>query len=126
MAPMTGLIRRCPRCKDARPLNEIVCQTTGEDGTSCAFPLINVRPTPNGTMPEPSSRPVAPVSQSDSARCPKGHNIEAGDRICVTCGAEIGAPVTASESTTPEAPRRIEDWTVLEALEDEPGEAVIY
>lgn len=126
---MNGLIRRCPKCKEARPLNEIICQATGQDGTSCAFPLINVRPTPNGAMRLPPSKPAAPepnVPQPGPTLCPNGHNIEEGDRICVTCGAQIGAAATIPEPTPPETPRRIEDWTILETLEDEPSEAVLY
>jgi primosomal replication protein N'' len=129
---MIGLIRRCPKCHEARPLNEIICQTPGEDGASCNFPLINVRPTPNGatrkapSIPDPPGPHPNPGPQTGPVRCPNGHVIEEGDRICIICGAEIVAAAAEPKSTTPEAPRRIEDWTVLETLKGETAEAAAY
>ena len=122
---MTGLIRKCPKCKGSRPLNEIICQATIQDGSPCAFPLINVRPTPDGGIQAPSGVPAA-SPQLGPGLCPNGHSIEEGDRICVECGAQVGVAVTAPEPILPKTPLRIGEWTVLETLDDEPGEAALY
>jgi primosomal replication protein N'' len=124
---MTGLIRRCPKCKGARPLNEIVCQTVREDGVECSFPLLGVRPTANITIhAAPRGSPATeerPPIEDSRPRCPNGHAIEDGDSICMTCGADVLSPTVETE---PAPQIVIGEWIVLDVLDDNGSEADLY
>ena len=104
---MTGLIRRCPKCKEARPLNEIVCQTPGADRMVLRLPAHQCASHPERRDRQPPidlSRPSVTSTLSLNgvrALCPNGHDIEEGDRICMTCGAQFGAPATEPEPLMP-------------------------
>jgi hypothetical protein len=96
----------------------------GEDGVECSFPLLGVRPTANITInvaPLTSPAPEEPPPKNDP-RCPNGHAVEAGDTICLACGAELRAPTTEPEPDS----IRIGEWIVLDGLDDNGGEADLY
>jgi primosomal replication protein N'' len=120
---MSRMIRRCPKCHEARHLSEVACESTLADGEKCLYPLLNIKMTAlmDAAQVEPSSGTVsAPQPPASALACPNGHEIEPGDRICIVCNAQISTDLPSAENPVE---RTIDGWQVLSSLESEADEA---
>ncbi|MEO1600413.1 MAG: AAA domain-containing protein [Pseudomonadota bacterium] len=109
---MTDLVKICPRCGSARPLNEVMCRN--DIGGECGFLLVGVPPVhPEAKSPQAPT----PVPSLAMPTCPNGHPIEPGDIMCGTCGEIIEEPGPAPTSPDPQEsvpePTVIDGWTVV-------------
>ncbi len=85
------MMRLCPNCHTERSVAESFCE--GEvDGMNCGWPLSGVPIRQEGWRP-----PVAPTAEAPQLRCTNGHDVEQGDLMCATCGADVD--ITAAGST---------------------------
>src|SRR5215210_497943 len=83
-------VRPCPRCGEARPAEEIVCQGRFHE-QACHWSLIDILPIPElATDAEPSILAVEPPTQVSTStvtgHCRNGHPLEAGEFMCMVCG----------------------------------------
>lgn len=113
-APEVELIKRCPNCKSERPASELIC-LQHMDGSFCHWDLSN-EPLISATVPADQAEPsvTGAAVQNGLRTCRNGHPMEAGDELCVICGADV-ARTAGSMSTRPEQPGQNEQDTVEEA-----------
>ena len=100
-APEVALIKRCPMCRSERPANELICRHE-VDGVVCHWdltnePLVPVTVPPGDTAAAPDDTTVKGALRT----CQNGHPMEAGDELCVVCGADVAQP-PSDASTEPE------------------------
>lgn len=102
-APEVELIKRCPNCKSARPAGELIC-LQAVDGGFCHWDLSN-EPLVSAAVPADQLEAQAGAStvQSGLRACQNGHPMEAGDELCVICGADV-ARTAGSAPVQPEQP----------------------
>src|SRR5262245_53040769 len=87
---MTDYARFCPRCRTRRPLTEILCEGVFES-QRCNWSLLDVLPTTTDAAVDAPSQPATPQVESSVAtdrprRCRNGHDLAAGDFLCMVCG----------------------------------------
>ncbi|MDR2209139.1 MAG: DUF4011 domain-containing protein [Azoarcus sp.] len=117
------MIRFCPNCQTERDLSEFFC--AGEvDGVPCNWDLSGEAIHAEGWRPArivsapplPDAIGSAPTGQT---RCLNGHAMEAGDFICLVCGADVDSQNLPAlhEADAPEAAQReirvIDEWRIL-------------
>ncbi|CAM5761087.1 hypothetical protein LMIY3S_00019 [Labrys miyagiensis] len=128
---MIKSVRFCPNCLQERPIDELYCESPTVNGT-CGWPLSDEVIRQAG-MPLESvaSSPLCHAPQS--RYCTNGHPLDAGDQMCMTCGAEP-AVTSDSEPTQAYDPADetvtiIDGWRVLsrfvEPAERQPWERFI-
>ena len=101
-------VRVCPSCKSQRPVHEIYCQNTVEDGT-CSWLLMNVNQTPIDGVVE-----IINKDEPLQRYCENGHETGPDDFMCMECGADIADTLSsASEEATFQ---KIDAYTVVEAI----------
>lgn len=85
---MTKLVRYCPSCQTERGVSEVSCE--GEvSGSQCNWDLLGVSITPEGWRPVQVKILDVPIQNLPNVHsCTNGHQLELGDLICPTCGAE--------------------------------------
>lgn len=124
-----ALIRRCPKCNTERPARELTCLYVDGSGP-CHWDLSSEPLALSGTsVPSP---PVQP--QSVQRSCINGHPMEAGDQLCLVCGADAvhqsadgaannDAPVQSSEARHGEQRLAIETiidgWRLVRRIDQE-------
>ena len=92
-----AMMRFCPNCQTERSLHEIFCEGV-INGDVCGWDLSSV------TISETGWRPQNVITVNDVlpgnpvARCVNGHIMDAGDLICMECGADL-ANIDSSENT---------------------------
>jgi hypothetical protein len=121
------MIRFCPNCQTERPLHEIFCE--GEiDGQACGWELTSEPIRPEGWRPQPvitreEAEPATelPANKSTSdLLCENGHPMEAGELMCLECGAGPALPETSGDS--PDAAETLIDgWRLLRHLSSTDG-----
>ena len=107
-------IRVCPQCGTERPASEILCESLLAHGP-CHWPLsdeeIRVQ---GGVTPLPPQVPAAPPA---AFRCTNGHALDAGEQLCLECGAslaeEVSTPPSPALSPPTEATRVVDGWRLL-------------
>jgi primosomal replication protein N'' len=106
--PDMTFYRLCPNCGSKRSITETVCENTVE-GRICAWSLTDVEISEEGAQgPAPAPNPdPRPTGQ----RCVNGHPMEAGDEICLQCGADVARQ--PPRGTAPREPTRIGDWELI-------------
>ena len=123
------MMRFCPNCATERPVEEIFCE--GEvNGRLCNWPLSDV------PLRQPGWRPAVvalePLLAPATPHCTNGHEVEPGDLMCATCGADVSengsAPTAATQLTAasdaalepapkePETETIIGEWRLLRRL----------
>lgn len=132
-------VRHCPRCGEARPAGELVCQGQFQ-AQLCHWSLLDVLPMPIGAVPlEQPVRPAAPTSASPVAaianvHCRNGHPVEPGEFMCMVCGEPAAPPTPAPVSDTcpaspiasPAMPRVFNGWRVESELAVISGESDLF
>ena len=111
---MTQLVRYCPSCQTERVVSEVSCE--GEvSGRQCNWDLLGVPITPEGWRPaQVKSVEVPAPTPPEVVSCANGHQMEAGDFICPTCGAEpADAAPTEVPAQTQSSETVIEGWRVI-------------
>ncbi|RYB04477.1 DUF4011 domain-containing protein [Lichenibacterium ramalinae] len=101
------LVRVCPSCGDERPVDEFVC---GNElgGVPCHWPLADEEITEAGASAAPAvEAALAPAGPTRA--CVNGHPLEAGDEMCLECGADpapgVAAEPDAGQAREPGHPR---------------------
>ncbi|MBC3380388.1 DUF4011 domain-containing protein [Serratia fonticola] len=118
------MMRFCPNCHTERGLTEIFCE--GHiDHHPCDWDLSSEPIHANGW------RPIAVVSAEEivqeaaetiaaTAHCQNGHPMEAGDLICMVCGADaadaVTPPPTAAPATDFGTVTQIGPWKILRRI----------
>ena len=102
------MMRFCPNCKTERPVEEWFCEGVVDDAPCqwelSALPIREVGDRPQEIVTKDERRPV-----SAGLLCTTGHQMDAGDLMCLSCDADPAsledAPITtvlpppASEET---------------------------
>jgi primosomal replication protein N'' len=118
------MIRFCPSCQSERPVSELHC--LGQlDSHECGWSLVDEpfrqtgwRPSvivPANLVPQPSAH----------TRCQNGHQMEDGDQLCATCGADI--EVEPSRGTDPNRASAathetvVDGWRVIQQISSTAG-----
>jgi DNA polymerase III delta prime subunit len=110
---MTGLIRKCPGCKQERLENEVLCG-------NCGWDLIHTQPSQSGQhdiVEEVTSRAVL------ERRCENDHLLEPGDEMCFKCGAYIVEEDECLIDNNTLLEQNIDGWLVIERNQ---GESQFY
>lgn len=102
-------IRLCPACNSERPVHEMYCQNTTENGT-CSWLLMNVKQTPVGGIVEIQN----PSAEPKQRYCENGHEVGEQDFMCMECGADIQESIETIEE---EILLSIDEYTVIETVE---------
>lgn len=123
---MTNLVRYCPCCQTERAVHEVSCEGV-VDGHQCNWPLLEVQITSAGWRPTE----VVPAESIPAETlpvglvCTNGHALEAGDFLCVVCGAEAVAGNEATQraqhATPPISETVIAGWRVLRQVSSTEG-----
>lgn len=135
------MIRFCPNCETERSLEEIFCEgRVGEQ--ACGWNLLDEPIRPRGWRPATpdlqAADPLAPARHDTQGaetlllqRCVHGHDMEAGDLVCLTCGAEpaddgsAGAGPASGAITPTEAGEAdmhiIDGWRILHPINTTTG-----
>ncbi|MHC9084888.1 AAA domain-containing protein [Luteimonas sp. RIT-PG2_3] len=124
-------MRFCPNCETERPLHELFCEGTVQ-ARACDWDLAGEPIHAPGWRPQPvmtreAVQADAPTtSDAEVSRCRNGHPMQAGDLMCLDCGAEPAtAPPTATiEDTLPAdaatetgvGETRIDGWRLLREI----------
>ncbi len=111
------LVRHCPNCASDRPVTEILCEGL-KDGAQCLWPLSGEEIREEGALTE--SPDNVPHDDAEHRRCLNGHAMEAGDELCLRCGADaapvqVVAPKNPTQDSDPEpsAPEFIGNWLIV-------------
>lgn len=133
------MIRFCPNCNTARPIEEMFCEGT-VDQRPCSWDLAGEPIHADGWRPQviqtqerlPQENqpqdPPAPVS--DSAQgivCENGHAMEAGDLMCLQCDAlPVQAGAAGEQATPADEPSEtsetlIEGWALIRQISNTDG-----
>ncbi|KAA5599010.1 protein kinase [Blastochloris sulfoviridis] len=113
------MVRRCPNCGSDRQVSELFCDNL-HHGAPCQWPLASEAIREKGTPVEETPVPPAVPAGLAAAlrRCVNGHVMDAGDEICLACGADP-APAAApaddlADDAADEAPLgAIAGWSLL-------------
>ena len=89
-----SLVRRCPNCGSDRLVSELFCENIC-NGIQCLWDLAGIEIRQEGATTEPAT-PTGPSAAIK--RCVNGHVMDAGDEMCLECGADF-APVIAEDET---------------------------
>lgn len=124
------MIRFCPNCQTERSLGEIFCEGS-VNGATCGWDLSRE------AFHAPGWRPAEVITMQTSAVqstpvCTSGHVLDAGDLMCLTCGAPPATPpaaATHAHEGDPEAARAddtppetlIEGWRLLRQVSSTDG-----
>src|SRR4051812_41499192 len=92
------MMRFCPNCSTERSVDEMFCE--GElDGKLCDWPLSGL------PMRQLGWRPTVAAQESSgptASLCANGHNVEPGNLLCPTCGADVAERVTTASAPGPD------------------------
>ena len=107
---MNSYVKFCPQCRSERPAEEVFCEAE-HNGLRCQWPLSNEQLRLPG-QPEqlPTETVLAPT------QCPAGHPLDAGDQLCLQCGASLPDPDVPGDQATDLQVTEIDGWLVLERL----------
>jgi primosomal replication protein N'' len=116
-------IKLCPSCRGERPVFEAYCENI-VNGVACGWPLADEPPRRGGESP------LGPSPSSNLRRCTSGHELGAGDVMCVVCGADPAcdpSELSRQPPITPDEETIIGGWHAVErmAAEDEPWEKFV-
>jgi hypothetical protein len=123
----TPYIRHCPQCGSDRPASEVHCENLWNGG-QCQWPLSDEEIRVAGEA-APRAAETPPVETA--RRCATGHEIDAGDLLCLTCGAEAVETAKTAEAAPPAPPPAeqfvLDGWQVTERVptKDEPWERFV-
>lgn len=123
---MTTHIRICPQCGSERPASELHCESIWNGGP-CQWPLVDEEIRVRGAAPARAADTAPPVA-AVVRQCANGHEIDAGDLLCLTCGAEAAEAAPAPAAPTQPAEATVMDgWQVTARIppKDEPWERLI-
>ena len=108
-------MKYCPKCSTEREAHEIFCEGK-VDGEPCDWDLSSVSMRPRGWRPVPT--PFAAAIQL--SRCLNGHELNAGDLLCETCGADaaeaLADPAGAEGASSRSNETRVAGWRLLRLL----------
>jgi hypothetical protein len=107
------LVRVCPQCGTERPALEILCENLLAHGP-CQWPLSDEELRVPGEVV--TREPETPVGTAQGLRCVNGHAIDAGDQLCLECGASITETASTITRPTPTAPGNVGEWQLLERV----------
>jgi primosomal replication protein N'' len=117
--PVQELVKRCPGCGTDRPVTELYCEHLLQSGAVCDYPLADVRAgLPGGSMAPGGS---SPVNGAPGQHCANGHAMDAGDQICMICGAQPApgtglAPAVGADGEPPATATVIDGWRLVRRL----------
>lgn len=91
------MMRFCPKCKTERSLQEFYCEGL-LDNAPCQWDLSSESIHESGWRPQEIKTALQPISVLDTKfLCTNGHQMAAGDLMCLICGADPAAePVSRS------------------------------
>ena len=132
-------VRHCPRCGEARPAGELVCQGQFQ-AQICHWSLLDVLPMPVGAvqLEKPvgpaAPAPASPATASANGHCRNGHPVESGEFMCMVCGEPAANPTPepgsdncpVSPVASPQMPRVINGWRVESELAVISGESDLF
>lgn len=110
---MTKLVRYCPSCQTERVVSEVSCEGQVSE-RQCNWDLLGVSIVPEGWRPaQVRLVEVLAPAPPEVLSCANGHQMEPGDFICPTCGAEpADATPTDVPAQTQSSETVIEGWRV--------------
>ncbi len=136
------MMRFCPNCRTERSVDEWFCAGT-VDGATCSWDLSGLPIRANGWRPQEvvtrdtasqSREPVASEARMrTSITCVNGHPMDAGDLLCLECGADVAPPSGPSENDEsgpsdhrdgpplPPDATRIDGWRLLRPISNTDG-----
>ncbi|TDS14198.1 superfamily I DNA and/or RNA helicase [Maribacter caenipelagi] len=104
-------VRLCPACHSERPVQEMYCQNTVDD-TGCSWLLMNVTQTPKGGKIEIEESPIV----KNARHCTNGHEVQAGDFMCMECGADIEVLPTPEKIAKAQ---QIDEYQIIKSVKAE-------
>lgn len=113
------MMRFCPNCKTERPVEEWFCEGVVDDAPCqwelSALPIREVGDRPQEIATKDERRPV-----SAGLLCTNGHQMDAGDLMCLTCGADPAshedAPITTVLPPPASEETQIDGWRLLRRI----------
>ena len=128
-----AMMRFCPNCQTERSLQEIFCEGT-INGQPCGWDLSAVTISEAGWRPQSVVTVNDVLPQNHVALCVNGHIMEAGDLICMECGADLAEtteidssenreqlPSDQEEHVTDAQITTIDDWQLLQLINQTDG-----
>ena len=101
-------VRLCPACHSERPAQEMYCQNTIDDN-ACSWLLMNVTQTPKGGKILIEETPIVNISR----HCTNGHEVQAGDFMCMECGADIEVLPAPEKSANA---KQVDEYQIIKSV----------